>query len=232
MPEAAPVSDLGKLGLPEVKRVDWSKFAADPQFSLPSNLFLFKKAGAEDWEKRRGIKRFIRPENAKRVLDHLPSDPNDRTHAVLRGDFVLCDLIPALIAARGHCPHLQIATLGLSVDNAQTLAALLDAGQVDRLTLVVSHYFQQVDKTTTWPQVDALLGKASRRRSRLAVTRSHAKVILVPTAAGDHFALEGSANLRSSDNLEQIVITNDAETMAFHARWLETIATQAEDAGK
>ncbi|HRJ09354.1 MAG TPA: hypothetical protein PK490_12270 [Prosthecobacter sp.] len=34
---------------------------------------------------------------------------------------------------------------------------------------------------------------------------------------------EGSANLRSSDNIEQIVITNDPDTLAFHTAWMEEL---------
>lgn len=193
-----------------------------PVFALPANLAHFHRVKAEDKKRRRGVKRYIRPENADFILAHLPSDPSDRTHCVLRGDFVLCDLIPAVIRARGACPHLRISTLGLSVANAEQLLALMDAGKVERLTLIVSHYFQQVDKLTTWKAVDALLGK--KPGARIAVTRSHAKVILLPTASGDAYVIEGSANLRSSDNLEQLAIFNDAETMVFHAAWMDKVA--------
>lgn len=184
-------------------------------FALPSNLFLFKQAAAKDYQSRAGIRKLIHPDNARCVLEHLP-EPGGRTHCILRGDFVLCDLIPAIIQHRGRCEELFIATLGLSVANADTLAILQERGQVGTITLVCSHYFAQVDKTTTFRDVkNRLQGKAS-----IIVTRSHAKVIGLPTAAGDHFVIEGSANLRSSDNTEQVVIFNDAETLAWHRQWM------------
>lgn len=191
-------------------------------FALPSNLFLFKQAAAKDYASRSGIRKLIHPENARAVLGHLPQ-PGGRTHCVLRGDFVLCDLIPAIIAERGRCEHLHIATLGLSVANADTLAALHERGLVGAITLVCSHYFAQVDKTTTFRQVRSRL----EGRATLIVTRSHAKVIGLPTAAGDYFVLEGSANLRSSDNTEQMVIFNDEETLAWHRQWLAQLTTHA-----
>ena len=192
---------------------------AAPQFAFDGNRFHFHRAKAEEKRKRRGIKSLIRPENARAVLDVLPSDPEDRTHCLLRGDFVLCDLVPAIISARGHCPHLRIATLGMSVSNADTLADLVARGHVARVTLVVSSYFQQVDKTTVFRAVAARLAGVAN----IAITRSHAKVICLPTNAGDHFVIEGSANLRSSDNIEQMLITNDPATHAFHAAWLDEL---------
>lgn len=187
-------------------------------FALPANLFLFKAAAAKDYASRAGIRKLIHPDNARAVLAHLPG-PGERTHCILRGDFVLCDLIPAIIAARGRCEHLHIATLGLSVANADTLAMLHERGHVGAITLVCSHYFAQVDKTTTFREVSHRL----QPHARIIVTRSHAKVIGLPTASGDHFVIEGSANLRSSDNTEQMVIFNDVETLAWHRAWLEQL---------
>ncbi len=193
---------------------------ATAQFTLPENRFHRHETKARDKRRRRGIKKLIRPENARAILPLLPEHPDERLHCVLRGDFVLCELIPLIIAHRGACSHLRVATLGLSAANAEQLANLFTAGLIGELTIVASHYFQQVDKTTTYRQVCAILaGKA-----RIVITRSHAKVILLPTTAGDYYIIEGSANLRSSDNLEQMLVMNDQETHDFHAGWMDELA--------
>lgn len=194
---------------------------AQPQFGLGANRFHSHRAAkATQARQRRGIKALIRPENALQVLPHLPAGSDDRTHCVLRGDFVLCDLVPAIIGARGNCPHLRVATLGCSLANADTLGRLVETGRAGAITLVVSHYFQQVDKATVFRAVAARL----EGLAKLVVTRSHAKVICLPTAQGDRFVIEGSANLRSSDNIEQMLITNDQATHDFHAAWLDELA--------
>lgn len=195
---------------------------ANASFTLPANRFHVRRNKAIAQKKRRGIKRLIQPENAAPLIPLLPAGPDERLHCLLRGDFVLCDLIPLIIAARGRCPHLRIATLGLSAANATTLAGLQARGLVTQITLVCSHYFQQVDKTTVFREVASIL----KNRARLVITRSHAKIILIPTAGGDHFVIEGSANLRSSDNLEQMFVVNDPETHAFHAGWMDDLARQ------
>lgn len=193
-----------------------------PEFSLKGNLFLFKKAKKKDDLSRRGIKELIKPANARSVLPHLPG-PGDVTHCALAGDFVLCDVIPAILEERGRCEHIHIATLGLSSANAATLAALRAKNLVGDITLVCSHYFSQVDKTTTFRDVVSRLeGKA-----RIIVSRCHAKIICLPTASGDHFVMTGSANLRSADCTEQMVIFNDAETLSWYRAWLESLRPHA-----
>lgn len=192
---------------------------AGPAFALAANRFHVRKAKAEDKASRRGIKQHIRPENALAVLQHLPSNPGDRTHCALRGDFVLCELIPAIIEARGRCPHLTVATLGLSAANADQIGTLRARDRIGEITLVCSHYFAQVDKATTYREVVARLSGLAH----IITTRCHAKIICLPTAAGDHFVIEGSANLRSSDNTEQMTIFNDPELLAFHVDWLNQL---------
>lgn len=187
---------------------------AGPEFALAANRF--HRVKAEEKNRRRGIKKWIRPENSRGILEHLPTGPEDRTHAVLRGDFVLCDVIPAIIRERGRCPHLHIATLGMSGANAESLAALHQVGLIGDITICCSLYFRQVDRKATWPMVEAHLGSIAK----LIVSRNHAKVICLPTESGDHFVIEGSANLRSSDNLEQIAIFNDPDLVDFHRGWM------------
>lgn len=196
---------------------------AAPTFTIAANRVHVHRAKAEANRDRRGIKALIRPENALPIVEHLPIGPDDRTHCLLRGDFVVCDLIPAVIAARGPCGHLRIATLGCSIANADTLARLVETEAAWRLTLVVSHYFAQVDKATVFRAVVDRL----RHCARLVVTRNHAKVICLPTAPNDRYVIEGSGNLRSSDNLEQILITNDHATHDFHAAWIDELAETA-----
>lgn len=193
-----------------------------PEFALAANRF--HQVKGDERNRRRGIKKWIRPENALAVLPHLPAGPEDRTHGVLRGDFVLCDLIPAIIRERGRCPHLHLATLGMSTANAETLAGLHQAGLVGGITLCCSVYFRQVDRTATWPAVEANL----RGIAKLIVSRNHAKVICLPTESGDHFVIEGSANLRSSDNLEQIAIFNDPDLADFHRSWMAELEERSD----
>jgi len=189
---------------------------AEMSFALRQNRYMtqFHAVKADDKRSRRGIKRMVRPENATTLAKYLP-EPGDCTHAVVRGDFVMGDIIPLILGDR-VAALVGISTLGMSRENAAMLAEMLAEGKVRRLFLLVSHYFSQVDKTGTYREVKGLLGDA------VVVARTHAKVILI-SAAPDFFVVEGSANLRSSDNIEQFAIWNDEELLNWHLEWMQEV---------
>ena len=187
-------------------------------FALPESRFLKHKRRADELTARRHIKRLVAPANAAGLLGNIPA-PGEITHAVLRGDFVLGDALPALLAAHGPCPHMLISTLALSRKNAETLRDLLAAHAIGRLTLICSHYFRAVDKTSTFHQVHTILASVCT----LKISRCHAKIILLKNDRGDHLVLEGSANLRSSDTIEQLTIFNDPDLHQFHEDWMTTL---------
>ncbi len=214
---------LGRHGVATTAETQAKEAAAKgpPAFAIAQNRFQSYKAAAK--VKRAGIRQFIKPENALVVVRRLPEE-GGTTHCILRGDFVLADLLPYLLEER-YCPHLRIATLGMSEANASLLAELHRKGKVGGVTMVLSHYFEQVNKSTVYFDVRRILEGIAD----FVVMRSHAKVICCPRAlddAGmvrDWLVLEGSANLRSSDNLEQMTIFNDQAVHDFHAEWIDHV---------
>ena len=186
-------------------------------FPLRRNRYMrqFHAVKADDKRSRRGLKRLVKPENAAELASHLP-EPGDCTHAVVRGDFVTADIIPLLLGDRS-ADILAISTLGMSTANASMLAGLRASGQIRRLFLLVSHYFSQVDKTGTYRAVKDILGDS------LKTAHTHAKVILVSTAPS-FFVVEGSANLRSCDSIENLAIWNDEDLLNWHLDWMQEVA--------
>ena len=57
------------------------------------------------------------------------------------------------------------------------------------------------------------------------VCRNHSKIILIQQPGRQH-VIADSANLRSSDNIEQFSIWNDSEVFAFHLGWMDEIHGQ------
>lgn len=226
-PELAAL--LGKHGVTKAAEVKpgETQGATAHVWPIPENRFARiqrqRQGAAERHARSAGRRQFIRPENALTVVRRLPA-PGETTHCILRGDFVLADLLPYLLD--GYvCDHLRIATLTMSVENAKLLRKLRDSGQVGRLTMVISHYFQQVNKSTIYHDIRGVLDEVAT----FTVMRSHAKVICIArrrpeeATACDWLTIEGSANLRSSDNLEQMTIFNDEEVHAHHAEWIDYV---------
>ena len=51
--------------------------------------------------------------------------------------------------------------------------------------------------------------------------RTHCKLILAKMADGTAYVVEASANLRSSKNIEQFVLTQDIGLYQFHRAWID-----------
>lgn len=164
--------------------------------------------------------RLVRYDNAQALARDLGplSDPGDRTHVWLGGNFIYGDFIEAWIVANDWLiPDLHIATLSLSGDNIDSLANLFHGDYVQRLHLMVSDYWfsHERHRAGLVPYVYQELDQGGDR-FQLTVTGSHAKVALIATDQGACYVLHGSANLRSSISMEQIAIEHDPDLYGFY----------------
>jgi len=66
------------------------------------------------------------------------------------------------------------------------------------------------------------------RGQQAAAARSHAKVVTFAFASGRRLTLEGSANLRSNGNREQLVLADGAGLHDWHATWIDALVTTHE----
>ena len=117
-------------------------------------------------------------------------------------------------------PVLTIGTLSMNPENARELAKLLDEGLVGGITMVISDYFFRTSRDA----VEECFQILPAPSTRWIKTRSHAKICLIPTGT-DAFVLHGSANLRSSANLENLTIENDRALLDWHAGWIPELTT-------
>lgn len=191
-------------------------------FGLPKNLIHIKKAKiSRIHEGRKGLKRLIKPENARCVLAALPEHEDDRTHCVLRGDFILCDILPLLLTTR-LASTVRVSSLSMSIANAKSLASLVTTGRTGTLSVHLSQYFANLDSETVYAECMKIL----RPHAKVTLSRTHAKIMLVEMLDGARYVFEGSANLRSSDSIENLCIINDPATHDFHAAWMDEIAAR------
>lgn len=58
---------------------------------------------------------------------------------------------------------------------------------------------------------------------RFAAAGLHTKITLIRTACGKSLVIHGSANLRSSRNIEQFVIEDNPYLFAFNQQWMDRI---------
>lgn len=151
---------------------------------------------------------------------HLPG-PGETLHAVMRGNYKLYDLLPAIIEhTRQPISRAYIATLGFTEDTTRGLYAYLANGQLRDLLFLVSHYFH-AQHAERYNAARETLG--STGQARTCHGRTHCKVLALQTADGRHYVTEASANLNSCSCLEQYAITHSRELFEFHATWMERL---------
>jgi hypothetical protein len=152
------------------------------------------------------------------VLPHLPG-PGESVHTLLTGTFDFMLVLTCVIQQRpARCDHLRVTTLAFSRRNVQELAKLLDANLVGRLTLLSSDFHAKSNRSLYDGAVTEL---ATARGQRVASSRCHAKVACLAFEDGLRLVFEGSANLRTNKNVEQVTAINDAELHDWHAGWID-----------
>jgi hypothetical protein len=164
---------------------------------------------------RKGIKKFVNPKNAAEIRNYIP-EPGTFTLGMVNGSFVFGDVIEHMMPDRGKVRQFACSTLSLSVANAESLIHV--ASRSKEFTLWVSHYFVHCDNG---PHAVAIK-KLFEAGVDLRCSRTHAKIILIHYGK-NYFVLEGSANLRSNVNAEQLIILNDKTAYEFRLQNLNEL---------
>jgi hypothetical protein len=160
---------------------------------------------------------------ARDALAVLPG-PGEAVHCPMTGRYDLMHLLVCLIDRLGSVEAMRIATLSYNGRNLAEIVRLLDTGAVRKLTLLCSQFFAQ-HNTELW---DETLEAFRDRGQRAAAARSHAKVVTFAAGGRRRLTLEGSANLRSNGNREQLLLADGAGLHDWHARWIDQLVTAHE----
>jgi hypothetical protein len=167
------------------------------------------------------LRRTAQLRSAAEVLPHLPVE-GESVHTLLTGTFDFMLVLTCVIQQRpSPCDHLRVTTLAFSRRNTQELAKLLDAQLVGRLSLLCSDFMAKSNRAIYEGAVEDLV---KTRGQTVASSRCHAKVACLAFEDGLRLVFEGSANLRTNKNVEQVTATNDAGLHDWHASWIDAKA--------
>lgn len=165
-------------------------------------------------------------ESAEAFARQIDLAPGARTFAWISGAFIFGDIVEALITARRvGVKRLYIASLSFSQENIDSLrnVELLMGEELERLVLVLSGYQYSHEKYGLVPYMYGELDDGSNRFD-VAFGGWHAKIITMETVTGHTITIHGSANLRSSNSIEQIMVeVDDRELHDFNASLMENI---------
>ena len=170
---------------------------------------------------RKGLAR--RHREARLAADLLPTlpEPGEAVHCLMTGRYDLTQVVVATLALK-PCRTLRIATLCFSRRNLTDLCGVLDSGRAAALTLVVSDFFKGHNADL---HEAASADLSQRPGSRLVAARSHCKVVAFDYDDADGLVFEGSANLRTNKNREQLTAIRDRPLHDWHAGWIDAMVT-------
>lgn len=143
---------------------------------------------------------------------------DDRYFIFLDGNFIFGDFIEAwIVENHWNVTNMIISTLSLSENNVDSLRNLLEWDYLQNLEMIVSDYFFGHERHNLIPYMYQELDLDNN--FQLAVARVHTKICLIETECGKRIIIHGSANLRTSKNVEQIVIECDQDLYKFNWQW-------------
>jgi hypothetical protein len=178
----------------------------NPNWELDSR-YLQPKIKTED-----ELDEFVEYKYAEEFAKNI--DLSKKTFAIVNGSFIFGDFIEALLIENAIlCKEMQISTLSLSQENIDSLAGLMYQGYIEKLTIIGSDFFASHEKYNLMEYMKQVLDIDDR--FQMIVARTHMKVCIFETSKGNKFVIQGSANLRSSSNYEQMTVEQNAELYDF-----------------
>ncbi len=154
-------------------------------------------------------------ENAERLARELTLNKNERANVIVSGSFIFGDFIEAYIVHHNALvPKMTINTLSLSQNNVDSLHNLIEGDYVQELNLIISDYFYSHERRILIPYIYENLDIDNK--FQLAVAGTHMKTCHFETEGGRKIVIHGSANLRSSANIEQFTIEENKELYNFY----------------
>lgn len=159
--------------------------------------------------------KLLKYKNAELLANEILIDQDSRHFVILDGTFIFGDFIEALCVVKNyHVKEMLISTLSLSVENVESLRNLIAGNYVESLSLVVSDYFFSHERNNLIKLLYQRLDIGDK--FQLSSASTHCKICQFETFCGLKIVIHGSANLRSSSNIEQIVIEESKELYNFN----------------
>ncbi|MBR3318753.1 MAG: hypothetical protein IKG21_13125 [Atopobiaceae bacterium] len=175
-------------------------------------------------------------EHAADMVDAMELEDGMRAFAIVSGNFVFGDVLEAWVLEKGiRFKTLTIQTLSMSQENIDSLRRIrnVHGDRLRRLRIALSDYFYSHErKVREGRNTPALVPYLYRTLDDgdgvldVAYASVHTKIITFETTDGLKCVVDGSANLRSSRNLEQFRVECDAELFD----WIEGFTDRIFDA--
>lgn len=172
----------------------------------------------------------VKYKNASELSKEIYIKQNERYFCIIDGSFIFGDFIEAFIYDRAmKVKELTLSTLSMSQENIDSFYNLMNLGYIENLNIIISDFFYSHERHNLVKYMYEKLDIDDR--FQLSVCRTHTKICMFETEmnGGRKYVIHGSANLRSSDNIEQFMIEENSElydfNKLFHDKIIDNFAT-------
>lgn len=156
----------------------------------------------------------IKYEKAEQLANSLTVAKNSSQFCIVSGAFIFGDFIEAFVKKNNfHIKKMTISTLSMSQENIDSLKNLIVGDYIDDLEIIISTYFYSHERHNLIPYLYQELDR--KDKFQLAVADVHTKICIFETYHGGFVVIHGSANLRSSNCVEQFVVEENEERYNF-----------------
>jgi hypothetical protein len=230
--------DFGQLGIfeDELKDVQTAEIIENvntgEEIEIPAEAFITEEDRQADevTHEYARITRYERPKTVRyEYAEALAADigkinENEHIDAIVSGNFIAGDFIEAYLRKNDLiAEEIIISTLSMSSQNVDSLKLVQQFHLTGNLGLIISDYFFSHERKDG---IEDIIKNLSHNNFYLAVAGIHTKITLIKTTCGMHIVIGGSANLRSSLNIEQITLDNNKLLYNFHRQWMSKILNQ------
>lgn len=169
--------------------------------------------------------KFLKYKNAAELAKNINFQENNRFFCYVDGSFYFGDFIEAFIVEKNiHVKKMTISTLSMNQNNIDSLYNLLNGNYIEELNLIISDYFYTHERHDLVKYIYDRLD--FNDKFQLAVAGTHCKIVSFETMCGRKFVIHGSANLRSSANIEQFMFEESEDLYNFNDEIQSSIIEQ------
>ena len=209
---------LGDIGNLEVPNIDINLLDFVPADEVEETRYTLPKVAAMKSD-------YICYDNAKKLAKDLRLDKQQRADVFVSGSFIFGDFIEAYLTThKAKAIKMTISTLSMNQENVDSLRTLLEFGYIDKLNIVISAYFWACERARLIPYIYKELDY--QNKFQLAVAAIHTKTVTFETLGGRQIVIHGSANLRSSGNIEQFTIEENPTLYKFYNEHFDKIISK------
>lgn len=155
--------------------------------------------------------------NAEKLAKEINFKKNDCIFINLEGNFVFGDFICTFIMENNmEVKEMSIRTLSAPVVWFEMLESLIEKEWVEKINLHLSGYFLRTEKAKHTKSIGILEEIQKRQKGKFIVSsvNTHQKITLLKTK-DMNIVFHGSANMKGSQNYEQLMIEDNKQLYDF-----------------